>query len=625
MIRLVLALAVVCSVANAARADDDESSIGARIEDFTLRDGHGREHRLADYQGASLVVVAFLGVECPLANLYAPRLVELAKRYEPQKVQFLAINSNRQDSHSDLLAYVRAHGIGFPVLKDPGNVIADRFAAQRTPEVFVLDRDRAIRYRGRIDDQYSVGIQRAKATRHDLAAALDELLAGREVTNPVTTAPGCFIGRQTIGNPQTDGNGGAPTWSKEISRIFQRRCQECHRPGQLAPFPLLGYDDVIGWAETIREVVSQDRMPPWNANPAHGRFANDLRLTDEEKRQVIAWIDNGAAEGNSAELPPPREFVSGWRIPPPDQVVYMSNTSFRVPAEGVVDYQWFYVDPGFKQDRWVQAVEARPGCRGVVHHITVYYKPPGGQWDMRHNSRINLLGGFNPGGEPLVLPEGMAILLPAGTQLAFEMHYTPNGQPQADRSYLGLCFADPAAIRKQVHAYMPADTQLVIPPGEGDYRSEVSYRFAEPMDLLLMRPHMHLRGKSFRYIAHYPNGTSEILLDVPRFDFNWQHSYVLSEPKRMPAGTKLEMTAHFDNSPENPFNPDPTATVRWGDQSWDEMMIGIFCAVAAEEDLLRAPRTRPASGAAWALAAMGLVLGGLIVAGYWKQRRRRAA
>jgi peroxiredoxin len=609
-------------------ATNAADGLGRQIADFTLRDCRGQSHALADCAKSKLVVVAFLGVECPLANVYAPRLVALAEKYSPRGVAFLAIDSNRQDSISELAAYAAAHRFPFPVLKDPGNVVADQFGALRTPEVFVLDGQRAIRYRGRIDDQYEVGLQRAKAIRHDLAEAIEALLAGREVRQPRTTAPGCFIGRVAIAkrsSAQADPDDAVPTWSAEISRIVQRRCQECHRPGQLAPFPLLDYDDAIGWAETIREVVALGRMPPWNANPAYGRFANDLRLSDDEKQQIIQWVDAGGPEGDPRDLPEPRRFESDWRIGRPDQVVYMSRAPFAVKAEGVVDYQWFYVDPGFAEDKWVSAVEARPGCRGVVHHITIYHKPPGGKWDMKHNTRINLLGGFNPGGEPLILPEGMAIRLVRGTQLAFEMHYTPNGIPQQDRSYVGLRFADPRLVRKEVRCYMPADTKLSIPPRTRDHRSEVRYRFEDDMDLLLMRPHMHLRGRSFRYEALLPDGTREVLLDVPRFDFNWQHSYYLAQPKRLPRGTELRCIAHYDNSEENPTNPNPAATVRWGDQSWDEMMIGIFCAVLSDQDLRRHPL---ADGSGhrdlrWTLAAGGVMATCLGLVLFWRHRRRR--
>ncbi len=576
----------------AVDAADPNLSLGRQVGDFTLRDPRGVEHSLSELKASQLVVVAFVGTECPLANLYIPRLLELAARYAPQGVGFLAINSNSQDSNSEVGEHARNYAISFPTLKDPTHAVADEFAAVRTPEVFVLDRQRRIRYRGRIDDQYGIGFQRPAPTRQDLAVALDELLAGKEVSQPVTPAPGCFIGRarsHTLpAGANAEANGATtntPTWAGDIASIFARHCQACHQPGQLAPFALLDYDEVSGWAETIREVVTEGRMPPWHASPKYGRFSNDPSLSALERAMIIAWVDAGAPPGNLATLPPPRVAASSWRIGEPDQIVYMSPQPFEVPAEGTVEYQWFHVDPGFKENRWIRATEARPGNRAVVHHVTVYFHPPGDLSKLRLNAGIDLLGGYNPGGDPWIMPPKCALLVPAGSQISFEMHYTPNGVAQSDRSSIGLVFAEPHEVEGRVLSVMPAATDLEIPPGAANHEIAVDYRVPADVDLLLMRPHMHLRGKSFRYEAIWPDGRRETLLDVPRYDFNWQHSYVLAEPRRLPKGTTIHCLAHFDNSADNPANPDPRATVHWGDQSWEEMLIGIFAVVRADRDL----------------------------------------
>jgi mono/diheme cytochrome c family protein len=489
--------------------------------------------------------------------------------------------------------HARHYAISFPTLKDPTHAVADGFAAVRTPEVFVLDRERRVRYRGRIDDQYGIGFQRPAPTRQDLALALDELLAGKVVSQPVTAAPGCFIGRArshalaTGANAEPDATAAAaaPTWAGDIAPIFARHCQACHQPGQLAPFALLDYDEVSGWAETIREVVTEGRMPPWHASPEYGHFSNDPSLSALERAKIVAWVDAGAPPGDLATLPPPRVAASSWRIGEPDQIVYMSEQPFEVPAEGTVEYQWFHVDPGFKEDRWIRATEARPGNRAVVHHVTVYFHPPGDLSKLRLNAGIDLLGGYNPGGDPWIMPPGCALLVPAGSQISFEMHYTPNGVAQGDRSSIGLVFAEPHEVEGRVLSVMPAATDLKIPPGAENHEIAVDYRVPADVDLLLMRPHMHLRGKSFRYEAIWPDGRRETLLDVPKYDFNWQHSYVLTEPRRLPKGTTIHCVAHFDNSADNPANPDPRATVHWGDQSWEEMLIGIFAVVRADRDL----------------------------------------
>src|SRR5262249_23926771 len=288
------------------------------------------------------------------------------------------------------------------LLRDMGNDVADRFGAKRTPEAFILDQDRVIRYRGRIDDQYDVGIQRQTAAHHDLIDALEELLAGKPVGRPVTAAVGCLIGRRP-----TPARGDI-TYTKHVAAILQARCQECHRAGQIAPFPLTTYKDAAGWAAMIREVVEQGRMPPWNANPQHGRFANDPTLTTVEKKLLLDWIDADCPEGDLKDLPPPRLFADTWNIPKPDIVLSMPQP-FIVPAEGVIDYQFCVVHAGFKEDSWVQAAEIRPGNRAVVHHCNVFLQPPGASEPMAQGSlQSYALAAMAAGTPPLVLPDGMA-------------------------------------------------------------------------------------------------------------------------------------------------------------------------------------------------------------------------
>ncbi|MBI3466375.1 MAG: redoxin, partial [Planctomycetes bacterium] len=461
----------------------------------------------------------------------------------------------------------RLHSIEFPVLKDLNHTLADALGATRTPEVFVLDSERTIRYAGRIDDQYGIGYQRKEPKRQDLRLALEELLAGKQVSHDLTDVVGCHIGRthQAV----TDNS---VTYSKQIARILQDRCVSCHRPGQIAPFALTSYDEVSGWAETIDEVVKERRMPPWHADPQYGHFANDARLSDEELELISTWVANGAPQGDPSDLPPPRQFVEGWQVPrEPDRVIYMTDEPVDVPAEGEVKYRHFTVDPGFTEDKWLQIAECRPGNRAVVHHIVVFLKSPE---DSPRQREPNFLVGFAPGTRPLVFSEGTAKRIPAGSKLVFQMHYTPNGSPQQDRSCVGLIFADPKTITHRAFTTAAANRGFAIPPQASNHLVESSQTAPADMVLLSMFPHMHLRGKSFRYEATYPDGTTEVLLDVPRYDFGWQNHFVLAEPKRVPKGTKFRCFAHFDNSDGNPANPDPSATVRWGDQTWEEMMIG---------------------------------------------------
>jgi len=567
--RLFLAMLVAVSLlAGSLAADESSSPIGRKAEDFSLRDYRGKVHALKDFAGNKLVVVAFVGYECPLAKLYSPRLGKLAEEFGPRGVAFLAIDANSQDSLAELAAYAQSHKLSFPVLKDAGNVVADQLGAVRTPEVFVLDEDRTVRYRGRIDDQYLVGRQRPAPTREDLKLAVEELLAGKAPSVPETAAIGCHIGRVPKREPS-----GEVTYSKQISRLLQKRCVECHRAGEVAPFPMTSYDEVVGWGETIREVVELGRMPPWFANPEFGHFANDARLSDDEKQLIYDWVDSGSPEGDRADLPEPPQFTAGWQISEPDQVIYIKDEPYSVPAEGVVAYQYFKVDPGFKKDRWIKAAEARPDNRGVVHHIVAFFLPPGA--NLRGGGRGAMIG-FAPGMPPNRFPEGAAMFVPAGSQIIFQMHYTPNGSPQQDRSCVGLVFADPSEVKQRIGGGMAPNRSFEIPAGDDNYEVRSQHRFDKDVLLLNFTPHMHLRGKSFRYEAEYPDGRREVLLDIPRYDFNWQLRYQLAVPKPLPQGTILHCTAHFDNSAENLANPDPSKPVRWGDQTWEEMMIGYF-------------------------------------------------
>lgn len=560
-------------------AGAEGARVGRKIDDFELRDYRGAKHKLSDVtENSQLVVIAFLGCECPLARLYGPRLAQLAGEFEPQGVAFLGINSNRQDSITELAAYARVEEIAFPLLKDLDNTVADRFGAIRTPEVFVLDQERVVRYCGRIDDQYLVGVQRSQPTRRDLAVALEELLAGNPVSTAETPAAGCHIGRLTKIGVSGGGLRGV-TYSNQIARLVQKACVECHRDGEIAPFPMSSYEEVVGWADTIQEVVDEGRMPPWFANPEHGKFANDARLSDDEKQLVRDWIAGGCPEGDRSQLPEPRTFVAGWQIPEPDQVIYISDEPVAVQAEGVVKYQYFVIDPGFTEDKWIQAAEARPDNRAVVHHIVAMFVPPG---EKPSGGARGAMIGYAPGMPPNHFPPGAAMLVPAGSKVVFQMHYTPNGKPLHDRSYVGLKFADAAQVKYRMGGGMAPNRFFEIPPGADNHEVRSQHHFTKDARLLTLTPHMHLRGKSFRYEAEYPDGTREILLDIPHYDFNWQLRYTLAEPKLLPKGTKLLCTAHFDNSEGNLANPDPTKPVRWGDQTWEEMMIGYFSTIPLE-------------------------------------------
>jgi peroxiredoxin len=547
-----------------------------KAADFRLQDprDQGLVSLSALREKHKAVVLVFLGVECPLSNQFVPILAELHKGYECKGVAFVGINANSQDTRERVAAHSRRHAIPFPVLKDAGNKIADQMGAQRTPEVFIVDPSGVIRYQGRIDDQFGIGYARAgRPTRRDLAIALDEILANKPVSTPRTEASGCRIGR--VAKPKAEGR---ITYAKHVSYILQKNCQECHRPGQIGPMALLSYDDALSWSDTIREVVSDGRMPPWHADPRYGKFSNDRRLSQEDRATLMAWLDGGMARGNDKDLPPPRRFPQGWSIGKPDVVIEMPR-AYDVPAKtpkGGIPYQYFTVDPGFKEDRWIQRAEAHPGAPSVVHHIVIFVQPKGEFFDP--DSPGATLCGTAPGDMPLDLPDSLAKKVPAGARLVFQLHYTPNGTACRDRSSVGLIFSKKPPRHRVLTKPVYSTTFITrldrIPPGADNYKMEANHIFEDNAHLLHFMPHMHLRGKDFLYEAIYPNGKKEILLSVPRYDFNWQSVYRLADPLAMPKGTKLHCVAHFDNSAKNPNNPDPKRAIYWGDQTWQEMMIG---------------------------------------------------
>ena len=315
-------LAVVLTmVAAASTADAAKTGIGKQIPDFTIPDYLGKPVSLSDFKDNKLVVVAFLGTDCPLVKLYGPRLDRLAKKYSDSGVAFIGINSNRQDRPRKIAAHARQYGMTFPILKDLDNGVADIFEAVRTPEIFVLDESRTVRYRGRVDDQYGftpgTGYGRPTMTRRDLSEAIEELLAGKDVSVPLTELPGCIIGR----NPKVEPHGDV-TYSNQIARVFQKHCVECHRDGEIGPFSMTSYEEVAGWGEMIQEVVEQKRMPPWYANPDHGTFRNERRLTSGEKELIGRWVANGQPQGDPGSrcaMRPlrgrrPRRNRSAWSV-----------------------------------------------------------------------------------------------------------------------------------------------------------------------------------------------------------------------------------------------------------------------------------------------------------------------
>lgn len=542
----------------------------AEKHSFVLPTLHGGPVSVAAEPGVPVTVVCFLGTECPLVQLYSQRLSEMASEYSAKKVRFVGVNSNRQDTHEDIQNYLKQQSLSFPLLRDEGNVVADQFGATRTPEVFVLDQQLVVRYRGRIDDQYSPGVTRAAATRDDLKLAVDELLAGQPVSVPETAAVGCMIGKVRRPVSKSPTSVTSVTYCNQVSRVLQKHCVECHRQDEIGPFAMDTYENVAGWADTMLETIEDGRMPPWHADTQHGKFSNERVMPENERQTLRDWIAAGMPEGDKSELPPPAIFAIGWQLPQkPDLILPMRDRAYKVPAEGTVEYQYFVVDPGFTEDKWVTAAQIIPGSRAVVHHAIAFIRPPDGS----RFRGVGWLTAYVPGQRLNAMPPGHARKVPAGSRLVFQMHYTTNGSPQEDLTQIGMVFGNAEDITHEVITVIGIDQEFEIPPHTADHevRGHVSW-FPKNGTLLAIMPHMHFRGKRFQLSAER-NGQSTMLLNVPRYDFNWQHAYELAEPLPLAEIDALNFTAAFDNSADNPFNPDPSQWVNWGDQTWEEMAV----------------------------------------------------
>lgn len=539
------------------------SIVGRRVANFVLSTPEGEQRGLSDFLDSGPLVVSFLGTGCPISNKYLPTLNELHDRNQTS-VKFLGIYASAGETAEGVRRHVAEYGIKFQVLLDPRQTTVDLLGATRMAETFVLDYRGTVRYHGRIDDRIDYDQSKPVAEREDLREAMDEVLAGKPVSVASTAVLGCRI---TMLERQRKRN--EVTYTGQVGELLHRHCAVCHHPGTAAPFSLIGYQDAANWSEMIREVVIQRRMPPWHSDPRYGQFVNDRRLSVNDVDTIAAWVDAGCPEGDRSRAPESPHFEDGWRIGKPD-IVFQMPKEFKVPAQGTVAYKYFVTPTHFEKDVWIQAAEPRPGARSAVHHIIVYYRDPK---DPATKSAPVWIAATAPGAEPTVFPPGLARRIPAGAELVWQMHYTPTGKSERDRSEIGFVFAKEPP-RHNVVNFGIMNSRLKIPPGATRHKVVSSVPIQKDTVVLSLFPHMHLRGHDFAYYAIDPAGRRTQLLSVPQYDFNWQHGYRFVKPLQLARGSRIECVAHFDNSAGNPHNPDPTTTVRFGEQTWDEMMIG---------------------------------------------------
>ena len=574
-LRFLTALAGL-SIASPALALDP----GDRVDNFRLLDQNGASHELYYLSDAKAVVIMVHGNGCPIVRNALPVLHEIRDRYRAQGVEFLLVNSNLQDDRDAIAKEAAEFGIDFPILMDDTQLIGESLGVTRTADVFVIDpRNWKLVYRGAVDDRLAYGTQRPAARNHYLTDALDATLQTRPVTVAQTEALGCLVNL-----PERDRRDAHATISypERIAPLLADRCVSCHREGGVGPWAMAGYDKVRGFAPMIREVIRTKRMPPWHADPHYGKFVGERSITNQDAKALVHWIEAGAPRGTGPDpLAALDKSWSEWTLGKPDLIVEVP--AYQVPATGVVSYQYPYAANPMGRDVWIRAIEILPGDRSVVHHVLAGIDDPGNGERRAVRGQIGELGGYAPGKNAVPYPADTGILLRKEANFRFQMHYTPNGKATTDVTRVGYYFYDKPP-KHSLQMAMILNTALSIPANTKSYSESLEHVFDLDVMLYSLLPHAHLRGRAARFTAHYPDGREEILLSVPKYDFKWQPLYALDPPKLIPAGTRIRLDMSWDNSAQNPANPDPSQVVRWGEQTWEEMNVGWFRFREADDD-----------------------------------------
>lgn len=545
-----LAFLALSSTAWALKVND-------RVDNFELLDQTGASHELYYLSDAKAVVIMTHGNGCSAVRDVMPQFKAVRAAYEEKGVEFLMINSNLGDSREAIVADALDLEIDTPILMDETQIIGESLGLTRTAEVLVINTGNwQLAYRG------SPG---------ELENTLDSLLAGEAVEVTQTEAPGCEI---NFPNQASQSEHAQISYAEHVAPILIKNCVSCHREGGIGPWAMSDYNMVRGFSPMMREVIRTKRMPPWHADPAHGKFSNDRSMSNKEIQTLVHWIEAGSPRGDGPDVL--AEYRPGWpewSLGVPDLVIDIP--AYEIPATGVVPYQFPTVTNPLDHDVWISAGEILPGSRATLHHvITRFYLPdPNAKGNPRFGRRGGGLAGYVPGTTGRVYPDDTGTLLPAGATIRFQMHYTPNGKAVVDQSRIGLYFHDEPPKYKLAGTAL-VNTKILIPANTKAHTESKSQVMKRDVLLYSLLPHSHFRGVASNFVAYYPDGTEEILLSVPAYDFNWQTSYILEEPKKLPAGTKVVHSTTWDNSAQNPANPDPNRDVPWGQQSWDEMLFG---------------------------------------------------
>lgn len=536
-------------------------SVGTKIENLKFKDIRYLYRTLDDFGTPKLYVLTFITNSCPLAQRYLPKVDELDKEFASKGVQFVFVNTGGYDSIMEMAQHMLDYGIDVPVVKDVKGEVSKACGITRTPETVVLDAGRTIRYRGRVDDQYRLGGVRPEPTRNDLREAITELLGGKEVSVPSTQSEGCLITYTELPKPAE-----AITYNKHIAPILNQNCVQCHHKGGSAPIALDTYARASGNGEMVEEVTSEGRMPPWYANKATIEFEHESRLTPAERTLIAQWVAGGMPQGDGPEPEPAKINQSEWRIEP--DVVTEAPTPVGIAAKGFMPYVFVLLPLKFEQDTWVEAIEIKASNPRVIHHANLGYLEG---FDV--NPKESFLTSQVPGGQALTGPPGYAGLIPKGATLALQLHYVTTGKPEVDRPRVGIRFARGPVKKRVYYKLIDAGKRIAIPPFARAHPVSAQTELDTDATLMLLVSHMHLRGRDSTFTAYYPDGNSEVLLSIPNYNFDWQLQYHAAPgTKILPEGTRVEVVSHFDNSTFNPYNPDPSKLVRYGEQTEDEMM-----------------------------------------------------
>jgi peroxiredoxin len=547
------------------------------VDNFTLLDQNGKSHKLYYLSDQKAVVIMVQGNGCPIARAAWNTLKEIRQEFAGKGIEFLMLNPNLQDDRASVQEEAREFGYDIPILADEAQLVGEALGVTRTAEVFVIETQHwNVVYRGPIDDRLTYERQRATAKKTWLTDALTSVLAGKPVAVAKREAVGCIVNfpnRKPV----------AISYSRTIAPLLEKKCVGCHQKGGIASWAMSGYDRIRGFAPMIREVVRTQRMPPWHADPKVGHWEGDRSLAPEEAATLVHWVEAGAPRGDGPDpLAAPRAPASEWSLGKPDLVITLP--AYEVPATGVVAYRYATVANPLDKPVWVRAAVVLPGERAVVHHVLTGYNAaaaPAGAGRGRAGG-IGALGisvfesslsGYVPGTDAHAFPDDTGVLIEPGGSFVFQVHYTPVGKVATDVTRMGLYFHDkpPRQIMRNVVAINPL---ISIAPNAAAHEESAYIAFDKPAIVYSLFPHAHYRGSSSKFEIQYPDGRVELLLSVPRYDFNWQRDYIFDKPLDVPAGSKIIHTTSYDNSPQNPANPDPAKRVTFGEQSWEEMLYG---------------------------------------------------